>query len=1011
MRKLYGLLCFLTMLLFPLCSQAAFQQLPMRAVFGRVLLQTLGFTNYYVDQSVTSSGNGLSWGAAKKELREALALSLASGDNVYVATGTYKPTSSTSDRNATFPLKAGVKIYGGYQAGGTGVRNITLYVTTLSGDIDSNDTTDGLGDCVLNGNNSYNVVTGSSNTIGSSSWLDGFTVRAGKDGDGAGIRLTNSASPQIKSCYLTCNYGSLGGGAYVNSNSTCTFDTCTFYKNRSDGGAGVFLDLGSLSNILLNNCTFELNAATTEGGGTWCLAGRLTATDCRYLGNSAPDGGGLIVNTVSVLRVSHSLFQLNSCSFQGGGIKLTACPDVAISTSNFISNTAGDNVGHFGDGGAIWSYATTVTKISDCTFSSNKALPLTSGSSGGAIIDTADSVDSPGAIIRDCIFSQNECGGPGGAVRTFHTQPIIVNSQFKENHANSGAAIGSSSESLIVNCQFFGNTTYSEGIGGVLWTEREPSKLVNCVMAYNTAKNGGAIAFGSTGNEIYNCTIAYNQAIATSDGGEGGGIQNAGSSTLIANSILFYNTAVVGSNPAEKQIYEIHTPTIRYSDVQHNIGSVHSGTQNINLFPLFSNVNLNNFRLTPCSPCIDAGLNSDVQCDAADVDLDLIMCAMGNSEDTRDIDINVRVVDFPPTTGAVVDMGSYELAVPSCSGIAGDMNNDGLTNGKDIQNFTNCILDDQGSLCPCADMNKDNHVGLEDVPCFVTLLLTGINNCNNSCNETRSGGLDCNGDGEPDEMDILLGISQDCNVNGIPDECDISATTSNDVNSNNVPDECELDCNDNNIPDAWDISVETSPDQNGNGIPDECDPDCNGNDTPDDYDIAELISADCNENGIPDECEQDCNENGVPDDCDINPADPDGDEWVSFDCNGNGYPDECDLTLPPGFGSLDCNENGVPDECDIASHYSADSNNNHIPDECEVQGFQGNAMMQSGEGGGNDYPCASLTEEECWDVFWEWSLAQCWGPNCELSGYEQYEALTNKLNELGLSLENLVSGS
>jgi hypothetical protein len=74
----------------------------------------------------------------------------------------------------------------------------------------------------------------------------------------------------------------------------------------------------------------------------------------------------------------------------------------------------------------------------------------------------------------------------------------------------------------------------------------------------------------------------------------------------------------------------------------------------------------------------------------------------------------------------------------------------------------------------------------------------------------------------------------------------------------------------------------------------------------------------------------------VPDDCDVNPADPDGDEWVSPDCNGNNYPDECDLTLPL-LGSLDCNENGLPDECDIAYETSLHENENGIPDECEEE--------------------------------------------------------------------------
>jgi hypothetical protein len=50
---------------------------------------------------------------------------------------------------------------------------------------------------------------------------------------------------------------------------------------------------------------------------------------------------------------------------------------------------------------------------------------------------------------------------------------------------------------------------------------------------------------------------------------------------------------------------------------------------------------------------------------------------------------------------------------------------------------------------------------------------------------------DCNGNGQPDRLDIAVATSFDCNDNGIPDECDIASGTSQDTNYNFVPDECE----------------------------------------------------------------------------------------------------------------------------------------------------------------------------------------------------------------------------
>jgi len=367
-------------------------------------------------------------------------------------------------------------------------------------------------------------------------------------------------------------------------------------------------------------------------------------------------------------------------------------------------------------------------------------------------------------------------------------------------------------------------------------------------------------------------------------------------------------------------------------------------------------------------------------------------------------------------------------------------------------------------LCdPClkGDVNDDCLVNLFDIPLFVDALLFGDFTCSDILDVCRH---DTNSDGAFNGLDIQCFVNAligeqctpptlriiDCNVNGIPDDEDIAAQTSSDVNSNGVPDECEPDCNENDVPDDWDIVQATSYDCDTDGIPDECGEDCNENGiadvcdlNPSDPDGNSLVSADCNTNGYPDECEPDCNTNGVPDDCDMDPTDPDGDEWVSPDCNEDGYPDECNLSLPPPFGSSDCNTNGIPDECDIAdcesdpacgdcnsngipdgcdiaAEISDDANTNGIPDECEGESLMGGgeSMMSSGDdgdtgetpvppdGGGGEGDTGETPmpphEEAAWEAFYDWSIAQCWGPNCETGTDAQFAAMIEKLRELGL---------
>jgi hypothetical protein len=51
--------------------------------------------------------------------------------------------------------------------------------------------------------------------------------------------------------------------------------------------------------------------------------------------------------------------------------------------------------------------------------------------------------------------------------------------------------------------------------------------------------------------------------------------------------------------------------------------------------------------------------------------------------------------------------------------------------------------------------------------------------------------IDCNGNGIPDDEDIITKESEDCNANGIPDECDIAADPALDTNGNGILDSCE----------------------------------------------------------------------------------------------------------------------------------------------------------------------------------------------------------------------------
>ncbi len=236
----------------------------------------------YVKPTASGSGDGSSWANASANLQAMINASSA-GDQVWVAAGTYKPT-TTTNRSISFSLKNGVAVYGGFNGTETllSQRNWVVNVTILSGDIGTP------GD---DSDNSYHVVYNSG--INSTALLDGFTITKGRTG---GALFPDDA-----------------GGGMLNSYSSPTLTNCSFSGNRANTGGGMF---NSYSSPTLTNCSFSENAATFGGGGIMNIFSSPTLMNCSFSGNTATFGGGGIHNIVS------SSPTLTNCILWGNGTEI-----------------------------------------------------------------------------------------------------------------------------------------------------------------------------------------------------------------------------------------------------------------------------------------------------------------------------------------------------------------------------------------------------------------------------------------------------------------------------------------------------------------------------------------------------------------------------------------------------------------------------------------------------------------------------------------------------------------
>ena len=274
----------------------------------------------YVDFKATGSNNGSNWLNAYTDLQSALTAAV-SGNTIYVAQGTYKP--AISERTATFQLKNGVTIQGGYQAGASGLRDTKIYITTLSGDLSGNDNSNIAYDEATRSDNSYHVVTGSGTD--STAILDGFTISGGNANNynavdstgsfGAGM-YNDAGSPTVEKVTFSNNSAmNYGAGMYNTGGSSPTIIDATFSSNYADSGGGMY---NNASSPTVQNTTFSSNSTVSQGAGMYNYAGSPILQNVTFSNNLAGNGGGMFNNASSNPTLMNVTFSNNTASIGGG---------------------------------------------------------------------------------------------------------------------------------------------------------------------------------------------------------------------------------------------------------------------------------------------------------------------------------------------------------------------------------------------------------------------------------------------------------------------------------------------------------------------------------------------------------------------------------------------------------------------------------------------------------------------------------------------------------------------
>jgi hypothetical protein len=390
-------------------SKRSFLAAAVLLVLFNVIAASAYATIWYVRPGAT--GNGTSWANASGSL-QLIINGARSGDEVWVAGGTYKPTTGT-DRSISFRMKNGVAIYGGFNGTETllGQRNFTANVTILSGDLNGDDVVNSATNIANNGENSYQVfanVFSAGDPLTASAVLDGFTIRGGRtlissigSNISGGGMYNVDASPTLRNLIFFGNVAESGGGGLMNTlNCSPTLTNVLFDRNFSqrDGG-GMFNFTGAspvMNNVTFNgnycfgsggaifnsrsspvatNCHFDNNFATV-GGAVFCFEETASFTNCTFTNNGTfRDAGGLYFES--------SLVEFKNCLFYGqrggqyGGALYNRSSNVSLTNCTMVNNESGvrNQASVYRSSGIMFITGTNpVVSLKNCVLWNNQSL-------------------------------------------------------------------------------------------------------------------------------------------------------------------------------------------------------------------------------------------------------------------------------------------------------------------------------------------------------------------------------------------------------------------------------------------------------------------------------------------------------------------------------------------------------------------------------------------------------------------------------------------------------------
>ena len=320
--------------------------------------------------------------------------------------------------------------------------------------------------------------------------------------------------------FINGNSKGHGGGDLLIRASNTVIENCTFKNSEDAYGGAIYMNAYTktdsskeVTGTKINNCKFESNTATKNGGAIYALSKKNTITNSEFISNNAVMAGAIGANENSNNNyIASNKFISNYASDEAGAVALMYSSNQVVENNIFSKNIAGNRVG-----------ALDIYKGSDYTVTNNT-------------------------------FTSNNGGDLAGAMRlsilSSKTESKITENTFTDNKAKNGGALYSDSDNAQFTQNTFTSNEATEQSGGAIFINGNGNTISeNTIDKCSASHKGGAISIEKDSNKILENTITNCHA------------ENGGGAIFILGSKNTINqNTTTPQKPTEEQYSSTETP-------------------------------------------------------------------------------------------------------------------------------------------------------------------------------------------------------------------------------------------------------------------------------------------------------------------------------------------------------------------------------------------------------------------------------------------------------------------